>query len=285
MKLSLSVYSLHEAFVAGDATIDGFIEFARGVGVDAVELGYYWQDEELECAAAAKRVREAGLSVSGYIVSNNFALLDAEKGRGEIEKVKRATDRARELGTDVVRVFAGGRRGGSFEKDRARVVEALRECIAYAEPLGVRLAMEDHGGVGGTSEHLLYYHRELGSEHFGFVVDIANFLANAGEEVLPAVRRVAPHAMLVQAKDGIRQADGTWLPRLCGEGRIPLEAGLRALAEAGYDGYVSIEYEVPVDYRVGIAHEADYLRTLLVRLGGKLGAPNAPRGVSSRTKV
>lgn len=285
MQLSLSIYSLDQAFAADGMTVSDSVRFACGVGVEAIELGYYWQDEAREIDAVCGALAETGLAVSGYLVSNNFALDDPAARRTQVEKVKHGIDAAKRLGTDVVRIFAGKRPGGSFVADRDRVVEALAECLAYAAPRGVRLAMEDHGGVGGTSEHLLYYAEKLASDHFGFVVDIANFLANAGEEPLSAVRRVAPHALLVQAKDGILDGNGDWVPRLCGEGQVPLEEALIVLREAGYDGYVSIEYEVPIDCRIGIAHEVAYLRPLLARIDGILNTSDTFRGRPSKTKV
>ena len=81
------------------------------------------------------------------------------------------------------------------------------------------------------------------------------------------MRRVAPGAMLVHFKDGVKEADGTWVGRLAGEGEIPLEESLRALAEAGYDGCESVEYEVPADYKVGIPHDVKHLRALLGKIG------------------
>ena len=241
-----------------------FLDFAKELGVEGVELGYYWRDEERERAEARRWVAEAGLTVSAYLASNNFALEQESERRKEIEKVKHAVDGAEALGTDLVRVFAG--KGTSFERGRDLVAAALRECIAYASPKGIRLAMENHGGIGGTSEHLLYYRGQLETDLFGFVVDVANFRANSGEEPLGAVRRVASGALLVQVKDGVLNDDGTWTPRLCGEGGIPLEESLNILHQADYQGYVSIEYEVPVDYNVGIPKEVSYLRSLLRRL-------------------
>lgn len=272
----MTIYSLDEAFMSGEMTLRGFVDFATDVGVDAVELGYYWRDEQRECDEVRRWVEEAGLEISGYIVSTNFTHEDEAKRRAEIDKVKHGVDGAVALGTDLVRVFAGARKGGPFEADRDRVVEALAECLAYAVPRGVRLAMEDHGGIGGRSEHLLYYAEQLNSDHFGFVVDIANFLANAGEEPLSAVRQVASRAFLAHFKDGVRGEDGTWTPLLAGKGKIPLEESLVALAQAGYDGYVSIEYEVPIDYTVGIPHDVACLRGLLQTIDRPPGA-GAPR--------
>ena len=53
---------------------------------------------------------------------------------------------------------------------------------------------------------------------------------------------------------------------------------LRALLRAGYDGYVSIEYEVPVDYAVGIPHDVAYLRALLEKIGPPKSASDSCNG-------
>ena len=284
MKLSLSIYSLQQAFEAQQMDLCGFVAFARDLGVDAVDLGYYWQDEERQIPEVREWVREAGLDVSSYIASNNFAMTGEGELQGEIQKVKHAIDNAVRIEADAVRVFAGKTREGTFETHRGQVVSALRECVAHARTRGVKLALEDHGGIGATSAHLLYYKGEIDDDHFGFLVDFANFTASGGEAALAAVRRVAPHALLVHAKDGILEADGTWIPTLCGAGAIPMEACLGALAEAGYQGDVSLEYEVPVDYAVGIPHDVAHLKRILTRLGCLESESETPVGAPSATR-
>ena len=60
--------------------------------------------------------------------------------------------------------------------------------------------------------------------------------------------------------------DSTWSPSLLGQGDVEVEACLKAIADTGYDGYASVEFEVPMDWRVGIASEADHLHRVLERI-------------------
>ena len=154
MKPSLTIYALHDAFDASELDLRGAIAFAREIGMAGMELGYYWQEEHRECELAKQWLADAGLAASGYIISTNFVAGDETEHKKQIATVKRGIDRARQLGAPFVRVFAGSRPGRSFAEDRDVVVEALRECLAYAEAIDVKIAMENHGGIGANSEQL-----------------------------------------------------------------------------------------------------------------------------------
>jgi len=267
MKPSMTIYALHDAFDAGELDVPDAIEFAREIGMTGMELGYYWQDEERDCGLAKQWMADAGLEVTGYIVGTNFIAGDDAFRKEQIATVKHCIDRAKQLGAPFVRVFAGGRVDECFEEDRETVVDCLRACLTHAEATGVKIAMENHGGLGGNSEHLLYYTEALASDYFGYVLDIGNLMATGGEDSVEGSKRLVSGALLVHCKDGILDENGKWIPRLLGQGDVQVEECLKVIAGAGYDGYASIEYEVPLPWQEGIRHEAEYLCEVLGRIG------------------
>ena len=93
--------------------------------------------------------------------------------------------------------------------------------------------------------------------NFGMLVDIGNFSC-ADESSVTAVGRAAPYARHVHAKDfhiksGMldNPGDGWFMSRggnylrgaIIGHGDIPVKQCISTLARAGYDGYVTIEFE------------------------------------------
>jgi sugar phosphate isomerase/epimerase len=242
-------------------TVKDFIAYAGSLGLDGVELGYYWDDEANELASVPAWLKDAKLALSGYIVSNNFAFPDVDRRAEEVKKVKHAVDNAQRLGAGVLRIFGGS--GGldvTFDEAREYAVDCFRECNEYAAPRGVRLALEDHGGIAANSEHLLYYESEVDSPNFGFMVDIGNFRSTGGEDPLDGVRRTAHKAFQVHLKDVKEDAGGAWQACVLGEGNVPLKECLQALEDAGFDGYLSLEYEAPDAVKDGIERSLEYLR-------------------------
>jgi len=263
MQQSMTIYSAHRLFKDSGMTVKDFIAYAGSLGLEGVELGYYWDDEVNELASVPAWLKDANLKLSGYIVANNFAFPDADRRAEEVEKVNHAVDNAQRLGTDVLRIFGGG--GGlevTFDEAREYAVDCFRECNEYAAARGVRLALEDHGGIAANSEHLLYYESELNSPNFGFMVDIGNFRSTGGEDPLDGVRRTAHKAFQVHLKDVKRDAQGFWKACVLGEGDVPIKECLQVLRDVGFDGYLSLEYEAADAVKDGIERSLRNLRTI-----------------------
>ena len=80
MKLGISMWSYVAATRQG-LDIPGFIREAKRLGVDGVELlDFFWKDRRAEQPAVEAALRETGLTVGVYSVSNNFAQDDPRSG-------------------------------------------------------------------------------------------------------------------------------------------------------------------------------------------------------------
>ena len=86
--------------------VKGFIEYCGTLGVDAVDLGYFWKDEEKEIRLAPDWLRDNNLELGAYIVGNDFAKKEEERER-QISSVKHGIERASQLKTKILRDFAG----------------------------------------------------------------------------------------------------------------------------------------------------------------------------------
>ncbi|MFC9928784.1 sugar phosphate isomerase/epimerase family protein [Streptomyces sp. NPDC127190] len=94
--------------------------------------------------AAAKLVREAGLTVTTLCRGGFFTQIDPEARAAALADNRRAIEEAATLGTDTLVLVSGGLPAGSRDLPgaRERVADALAELGPYAEQHGVRLALE-----------------------------------------------------------------------------------------------------------------------------------------------
>ncbi len=181
-------------------TLFEFIDLAAELPLDAVELtSYYFAEtsdayiEKLKAHAAKKK-----LAISGVPVGNNFCRRDEAKYKDEVKLVKDWTERAAKLGAQTVRIFAGTQeKGDTLEEAQKRVVAALEECCPLAEKLGVMLALENHGGITDTPEHLLDLVKPVKSKALGVNIDTGNFHT---ADPYADIAKIAPYGVVAQVK-------------------------------------------------------------------------------------
>ncbi|GGQ68507.1 sugar phosphate isomerase/epimerase family protein [Streptomyces flaveolus] len=94
--------------------------------------------------AAAKLVRDAGLSVTTLCRGGFLTATDPDERARALADNRRAVDEAATLGTDTLVLVSGGLPAGSkdLRGARERIADALSELGPYAEQHGVRLAIE-----------------------------------------------------------------------------------------------------------------------------------------------
>ncbi|MBU8549854.1 sugar phosphate isomerase/epimerase [Streptomyces sp. Babs14] len=115
----------------------------RDLGVGNVGL---WREpvQAYGVEAAAKLVRDAGLTVTTLCRGGFLTATDRDARARALADNRRAVDEAATLGTDTLVLVSGGLPPG--DKDlraaRERIADALAELGPYAEEHGVRLAIE-----------------------------------------------------------------------------------------------------------------------------------------------
>ena len=266
MKTSITIYSLAQYFSAKKMTVKEFIEYAAKVGFEGVDLGYYWEDKEKEFAELPKWLQDNNIALSGYIVGNNFgSVVGTDKVKEEIAKTKLAIDEAKQLGAKVLRVFAGGREGLSWEQGSNLICDCLAECTEYAKQNNIILALEDHGGLAATSNQVLFYINKINSPFLKVNVDIGNFWSY-GEEAIEGVKNTASFAVMVHVKD-LKKVEDKLESVPVGEGDIDFTECFRILKDAGYDGYLSLEYEAKEDAKIAIEKSIKHIKKCLSEIG------------------
>jgi len=257
LKLSLAAYSMRQFLDLKKPTMTlfEFIDFASELPLDAVELtSYYWADttdayaEKLKAHAAKKK-----LAISGVPVGNNFCVKDPAKYKAQIQSVKDWTERAAKVGATTVRIFAGNlEKGDTLEDAQKRVVAAMNECCEVAEKLGIFLALENHGGITDTPEHLLELVKPVKSKALGVNIDTGNFHT---ADPYADIAKIAPYGVVSQVKTEV----------FPGNKREEADLGkvVKILKDANFHGFVALEYEAKEDPKVAVPKYVKELRKLI----------------------
>jgi sugar phosphate isomerase/epimerase len=260
VKLAVSMYSYYRTVRDGGMDLPGFIREAKKIGADGVELlDFFYKDVESDRQAALDALAETGLPCPIFSVAQNFAKPLASERAHELEKIQFGIEEAGHFGAGVVRVFAGDVSPGvTFDEARAWIVEGLSEASKFAADAGVKLALENHGKLAGRGEQVRGLIEDVraacGNDALGANPDTGNFLL-VDQASHDAIAEVARLANMVHFKDfthvtgdhtghvfeslgGARYAGAA-----VGEGVVDLEACVDALRGAGFDGWLSIEFE------------------------------------------
>lgn len=268
MKICISTYSFNKLITSGEITQLDTVRLAHELGFEAIEICDIPKDK-LECAEEyARELRREcdkyGITVANFVFHADMLNGTEESGRdpeAEVERVKRRIDYAVILGAKNIRHDALWSLGDYISFDQALPVmaERIRRVAEHARECGITSTVENHGYICQDPDRMERLYNAVNHPSFGLLCDIGNFMVNdfASEK---AVAIVAPYARFVHAKDfyfksgssldtpgrgGIlKTRAGNYLKGApIGHGCVPVTQCLRILKGAGYDGFVTIEYE------------------------------------------
>jgi sugar phosphate isomerase/epimerase len=263
LKLSLAAYSFNrmlpkawtpDQLADAKFTLEKFIDFCAEQQLDACELTAYYFPKEITneyLVSLKERAFRLGLDISGTAIGNDFCASDAAKRAQSLAMTRDWIDHSAVLGAPCIRIFAGNvSKGETEDVARARCVEAINESLAYAATKGVALALENHGGITATPEQLLKIVEAVSpSPWFGVNFDGGNFRT---EDPYADLVKIAPYAINAQVKVEIQPGGGKKEP-------ADMARVIKILRDAGYRGYVALEYEAEEDPFTTIP---DHLKTL-----------------------
>ena len=266
LKLSLAAYSFNRLFArrgtpeqiaAAQMTLEKFIDYCAEQGLGATELtGYYFpKDVTTEYLLSLReRTHRLGLDISGTAIGNDFCLPEGEKREQQLADCRTWIDYAAVMGAPAIRIFAGKvPKGDSEDAAIERCADGINQSLDYAATKGIFLALENHGGITATPAQMMkIIDKVKSSPWFGVNFDSGNFRTDDPYRDLAVI---APYAVNAQIKVAVKTADGKRqkadLPRVIG-----------ILKDAGYRGYVALEFEEPNPFEE-IPKYLDELRDLI----------------------
>jgi sugar phosphate isomerase/epimerase len=237
MKVSLAAWSLHRAFFAREIDQLGMLEACAEFGIAGFELvnTFFPSPQYAYLRHMKNRADELGIELP-------LIMCDLEGYLGHVEREKRLqaarnhrkwVDIAAVLGCHSIRCNAAGDETEPAAL-RERCAEALAGLLEYAVPAGIDVVIENHGGLSSDPDWLCSLVEMIGSPHLGTLPDFGNFPPEADK--YGAVAKLMPQARAVSAKCYDFGPDGN-------ETTIDFERMLCIVRNAGYSGYVGIEYE------------------------------------------
>lgn len=278
MKISVTSYSYGQYINEDKLGLMGIIDNAAEMGFAGIEFSEGGWSNNLDLAVAEKikeRCAERGLEVVSYCVGANFLAADLD---AEIERVKKQVDFAAVMGTknmrhDVGYGLAGRKYSIGYDDALPYLAKGALEVTKYAEQKGVGTMTENHGYFSQDAARVEKLINTVAHPNFGALVDIGNFMC-ADEDPVKSVGIMAPYAKHVHAKDfhwksGMEQNPGEgWFQTramnyirgaIIGQGEAKVYQSIKILKKAGYDGYITVEFEGMEDNLKGIRIGKDNL--------------------------
>ena len=258
MKLGCICGTFNRTFDAGAMDQMQFLtRCATDLKVQGVELQdiHFPQTRPAYLRMIRRTTRDLDLAIVGIGVHNDFGRADPTIRQSEVVKVKQWVEVAEQLGAPLVRVFAGYPEGGPAES-RARwpaMINSLREVAAFAGHAGVRLGLENHNHAAFTPTAAEYLRvlEEVKSPSLVPLLDTGNYT-----DGWPSVQKTLGMAAHVHAKFWKVAHDGS-------DEKVDYAKIIPALRAAGYDGWVSFEYEAEEPEATGIPRALAYLKRML----------------------
>ncbi len=249
------------------------IDNAAALGVSAVDVLHVQMESE-EKAYLHKLKKQAflqSIDLAALSIHQDFVSPDKADRQVAIDHTIKCIDIAYEMGIPCIRLNSGrwGTSGsfnelmelngiekpieGYTDDDAFKwCIDSIEICLKRAEECGVLLALENHWGLTTTVEGLLRIADAIDSPWMGILMDTGNFRDDP--YVKPAQR--APRVSYVQAKRYF--GGGEWYTLDLDYKRI-----IQILRDAGYKGYVTIEFEGKEDPDTGVPKSVALLREAL----------------------
>lgn len=248
LKISLAQWSLHKLLFGGELDHLDFATEAKKMGFGAVEyVNSFFKDKATDAAYLKQmNTRAADAGVEQLLImcdgeGNLGEADDAARGRA-VENHRKWLDAAKELGCHSIRVNAAS--SGSWDEQRDRAADGLRRLCDLAEPLDLHVLVENHGGLSSNGKWLAEVMRAVDHPRVGTLPDFGNFCMDwsrsdqddAWYDRYQGVTELMPFAKAVSAKSHDFDEQGR-------ETATDYLKMMRIVREAGYSGWVGVEYE------------------------------------------
>lgn len=206
-------------------------------------------DDEPFLAELARRCEGEGVTSVLIMCDLEGALGDPDPAArsAAVENHHKWLRAAKRLGCHAIRVNAQSR--GAVEEQARLAADGLHALALLAEPMGLHVIVENHGGYSSRGSWLMDVLRRADHPLLGTLPDFGNFTVSATEQYdkYQGVAEMMPLARAVSAKSHVFDSEGN-------EKEIDFRRMMKIVLDAGYRGWVGVEYE-------GTAHtEPDGIR-------------------------
>ncbi len=244
-RISLAQWSLHRTIFAGELDPFEFPAIIREqYELDAVEyVNTFYRDHATDpryFARLARHADEAGVRSLLIMCDGEGALGDPDAAlrARAVDNHRKWLDAAARLGCHSIRVNVHSQ--GTYDEQLRLAADGLRRLAELGDDHGLDVIVENHGGLSSNGAWLAAVVRAADHPRAGTLPDFGNFRISTDPEEwydrYQGVAELMPFARGVSAKshefDERGEETGTDFTRM-----------MRIVLDAGYRGYVGIEYE------------------------------------------
>ena len=256
-EISLAQWSLHRSLYSGELDHLDFAKISKeNFGIDAIE---YVNSFFFEKAEDKSYLREMKNRADDYGVKSLLIMCDNEGSLGDPDNQKRQKavenhykwhEAAKYLGCHSIRVNAylteslhglevgDYTKTGSYENQVSLAADGLRKLTEFGANIGINTIVENHGGLSSDGAWLASVMKAVDHPMCGTLPDFGNFRIEGDRwyDRYKGVKELMPFAKAVSAKSHDFDSNGN-------ETRTDFFRMMDIVMDAGYSGYVGIEYE------------------------------------------
>lgn len=250
-KLSLAQWSLHKA-IRNEKTLDplDFAQKAKELGFDGIEYVSGLYNEKLKTMGMdalkdSLKAKSAKYGVENVLImvdgEGNLSSTDENERNQAVKNHKKWVDVAAFLGCHAIRVNLNGAK----EKDAwiTSSVKGPGKLAEYGASKNINVIVENHGGFSSNAELLSEVMTKINKENCGTLPDFGNFCITKEDDkcvdlydYYKGTEILMKHAKAVSAKSYDFDAEGN-------ETTLDYPRLLQIVKNAGYTGYIGVEYE------------------------------------------
>ncbi|MEM9141899.1 MAG: sugar phosphate isomerase/epimerase family protein [Bacteroidota bacterium] len=279
-KLSLAQWSIHRMIREDGLDPYRFAELAKKWGFTGIEYVNQLYNKELEAAkysdsAMANFVDKCNAEAKRNGLQNVLIMIDGEGGmavpkaadrKQTVENHYKWVEAAQAMGCGAIRVNLYGSDDPKIWKEAS--VDSLTQLSTYAKDKNINVVVENHGGLSSNGAMVADVMKTVNLPNCGTLPDFGNFCITRGDsgcadmyDIYKGVTEMMPYAKAVSAKSHDFDAQGN-------ETEIDYAKMLQIVKEAGYAGFIGVEYEGG-----GLSEEAGILATkeLMLKAAKTLG--------------
>lgn len=282
--LSLGQWSINQMIRNGGVDPYTFAEKAKGWGFSGLEYVsalYYGtlQPAGFSAEAMQEFVDKSNAEAQKHGMKNvlimvdgqgSLAVSDAAERAAAVENHHKWVDAAAAMGCHAIRVNLAG--SDVPEEWIANSIDGLTQLGTYARDKRINVLVENHGGLSSNGEMMARVFSQVELDNVGTLPDFGNFCIRrndpsdygsgcaAAYDIYKGVEELMPFAKAVSAKSHDFGPDGN-------ETEIDYVRMLKIVKDAGYRGYIGVEYEGSE-----LGEEAGIIATrdLLIKAAGEL---------------
>jgi sugar phosphate isomerase/epimerase len=273
-KISLAEWSLHRSIKTNMIDHMDFYDITKNkFGLSAVEYvnTFFFDKAKDKIYLNEMKMRADDLGIESLLI-----MCDNEGSLGDPDPIARTkavenhykwAEAAKFLGCHSIRVNAylteslhGTSTGdfnitGSYENQINLAADGLRRLTEFGDTIGINTIVENHGGLSSNGQWLAAVMEKVDHPRVGTLPDFGNFRIQDEEwyDRYKGVEELMPYAKAVSAKSHDFDSQGN-------EINTDYYKMMNIVLDAGYSGYVGIEYEgSKLDEMAGIQATKDLL--------------------------